>query len=293
MLFLVVEVSCVGGLGVLGLGVLSLQDVVWMMQEIWQWFGLGWFGVNLFCYWLVYCDFVCEVGWLEFLVLEFVWYGVVLFVLLYEIYFSFLQDDDMLVVVIVVCLVMISFYFGLFDVVWIVVLCQIGVVLMVSVILFFEVYVICDVGLDVIIVQGFEVGGYCGIFDLDGLDVCQLVMDLMLGFKGLGLLLIVVGGIMIGVDVVYYLWVGVVVVQMGMVFLVCLELVVGLDWCVRLWLGCMVMICVILGCLVCGFENCFVVLGMCFDVFVLLDYLVVYDVVKVLYVVVGGLDYVV
>lgn len=68
------------------------------------------------------------------------------------------------------------------------------------------------VGLDVIVVQGIEVGGYCGIFDEYKDEeigifvlVCLLVMQCWL-------LVIVVGGIMDGVGIVVVLWLGVQVV---------------------------------------------------------------------------------
>lgn len=92
-----------------------------------------------------------------------------------------------------------------------------------------------------------------------------------------------------GVGIVSVMQLGVQGVQFGMVFLLCLELVVDVGYCVVIYNsfdGCMVLIFVIFGCLVCCLVNVFCVLGEGYLVSVVLDYLLVYDIGKVLVVVV-------
>lgn len=112
-----------------------------------------------------------------------------------------------------VWLLVVSFYFGLlFDdvIVWLKV---VGIVLFLIVINFVEVQVVVVVGIDVIVVQGVEVGGYWGMFDLVVFDVeFGMLVFVCLFVSWIDLLIIVVGGIMDGVGIVFVFLFGVVVV---------------------------------------------------------------------------------
>ncbi|MTH63848.1 NAD(P)H-dependent flavin oxidoreductase [Paracoccus shanxieyensis] len=288
---LAAEVSRAGGLGALGLGASSPQDAARMMQETRQRLGSGRFGVNLFCHRPAHRDPAREAGWLEFLAPEFARHGAVPPASLHEIYPSFLQDDDMLAAVIAARPVMISFHFGLPDAARIAALRQTGAVLMASATSLSEAHAIRDAGLDAIIAQGFEAGGHRGIFDPDGPDACQPAMDLMSGFKGLGLPLIAAGGIMTGADAAHHLRAGAVAVQMGTAFLACPESAAGPDWRARLRLGRTVMTRAISGRPARGLENRLVALGMRPDAPALPDYPVAYDAAKALHAAAGGSDY--
>lgn len=167
---LVVVVSNVGVLGLLGLGVLIVVQVEVMIVVICQLMDCL-FNVNLFCYVLFWCDVWWEVDWVIILCFYFVCYGSMLLDLLSEIYQIFVGYVLMLELFFDILLVVVSFYFGFFEGEMILCLWWQGIVILVMVILLQEVLLIEQQGIDVVVVQGYEVGGYWGIFVLQVFDV--------------------------------------------------------------------------------------------------------------------------
>lgn len=254
---LVIVVVCVGGLGVLfcvmfDVDILCMQVVCFCVVVVVL------LNFNFFCYVELVFDVVCDVCWCEWFVLYYDVLG-----LLCDIQVSVVQwclfDVDVCVVVEVLCLVVVSFYFGLFVLVLVDWVKVCGVCVLGSVIMVVEVCWLDGYGCDVIIVQGWEVGGYCGLFlDVDVMIQLGLFVLLLQVVDVVDVLVIVVGGIgdVCGIYVVFVL--GVVGVQLGIVFLFSDEVCMCLVYCVvlqLLWVVQMVVINLFFGWFVCGIVN--------------------------------------
>lgn len=88
-------------------------------------------------------------------------------------------------------------------------------------------------GVDVIIVMGNEVGGYCGMFFVKMIELQVGIFVLVLQVVDVvKVLIIVVGGIGDVCGVVVVLVLGVLVVQIGMVYMLLLEVKILVIYCV-------------------------------------------------------------
>lgn len=188
----VVVVSVGGGFGQFGVVYLVLMcfgEVVVDICVCIDWF----FGINLFCFQFWLFDVVGLDDYFVWLVFWYVELGLFVFV-----WFECFEEDFevQFEVVVVVWLVVISFVMGDFGVVCVVVLKVQGFVVIGMVMQVVEGLVLQVSGVDVVVVQGFEVGGYCGGFLgwCEGVLIGILVLVLLF-VDVLDIFVIVVGGI--------------------------------------------------------------------------------------------------
>lgn len=216
-------VSNAGGLGSIAVGATNVAGARAMIAETRSRTDQP-FNVNLFVHDEPQADERREQDWLNALGPLFEAYGAKPPAKLQKIYNSFAVDDEMLAMLLEVRPKVVSFHFGVPDAVRITALRQAGCLLMASATNVTEAQAINNVGIDMVIAQGWEAGGHRGVFD-------PSAQDQQLGTLALTHLLVqqsrmpvvAAGGIMDGAGINAVLGLGAVAAQLGTAFVTCPE----------------------------------------------------------------------
>ena len=140
------------------------------------------------------------------------------------IYKSFIEDDEMLALLIETAPPVVSFHFGLPDAGRISALKGAGCVLLATATNLDEAIAATNAGIDAVVAQGWEAGGYRGVFDPDAPDGRLGTMALTrLLVQRCGLPVIAAGGIMDGQGIRAAFDLGAIAAQLGTAFVSCPE----------------------------------------------------------------------
>jgi len=216
-------VSNAGGLGSISVGAVGAAEADRMIDET---RGLTDrpFNVNVFCHRPALANPEIEEAWLGRLAPLYRSFGAEPPPVLREIYTSFATDGAMLEVIVRQRPAVVSFHFGLPPAASIDALKANRAILLGTVTSLAEAKSAADVGVDVLVAQGYEAGGHRGVFDADAPDdrlgTLALVRTLV---QQQTLPVVAAGGIMDGAGIAAALSLGSAAVQMGTAFIDCHE----------------------------------------------------------------------
>lgn len=211
-------VSSAGGLGSLGVGVVSAASAGEMITAVRERTDRS-FNVNLFCHEPAKADVAREAAWLERLRPEFNRVHAEPPTAIREIYKSFLEDEDMLSTLLATGPKVVSFHFGVPPPEWIQAMRAAGIVLLGSATSPREARLLVSAGIHAVVAQGYEAGGHRGIFDPDGEDAQLGTIALTrLLVRELPVPVIAAGGIMDGAGIAAALRLGASAAQLGTAF---------------------------------------------------------------------------
>lgn len=220
---LAAAVSNAGGLGSLGIGASSVEQVRGLIAETRALTDKP-FNLNLFCHRPAAADAPREAAWLQHLGPLFAEFGATPPATLREPYPSFVADPAMLELLLAERPAVVSFHFGLPDAAVIAALKAAGIVLMASATNLDEAEQIQRAGIDVLIAQGVEAGGHRGLFDPAQGDAAIGTLALTRLFaERIDLPLVAAGGIMDGAGIAAVLALGASAAQLGTAFILCPE----------------------------------------------------------------------
>jgi nitronate monooxygenase len=216
-------VSNAGGLGSLGVGATNAAGAREMIAAFRRRSDRS-LNVNVFCHAKARADADREARWLERLRPEFARLGATPPAALFEIYRSFVEDDEMLAVLLAEKPRVVSFHFGVPSPDRIRALREAGVVLFASATSLAEARALVEANIDVIVAQGYEAGGHRGTFDPDAHDDRLGTFALVrLLARELRRPVIAAGGIMDGAGIAAALRLGASAAQLGTAFVLCDE----------------------------------------------------------------------
>jgi nitronate monooxygenase len=220
---LVAAVSNAGGLGSLGVGVMSAIEARNMIRET-RALTAKPFNVNVFCHRPAIADDWIERQWLAWLAPQFEKYDAVPPASLSELFTSFVADAEMLDVLVEEKPAVVSFHFGLPSTEAILALKAAGIILLATATNLQEAEEIAAAGVDAIVAQGVEAGGHRGIFDPERTDdnLGTFVLTRLLASE-IELPVIAAGGIMDGAGIAAALALGAEAAQLGTAFVACPE----------------------------------------------------------------------
>ncbi|CAD5108921.1 NAD(P)H-dependent flavin oxidoreductase [Zestomonas carbonaria] len=220
---LAAAVSNAGGLGSLGIGASSVEQVRGLIAETRSLTSRP-FNLNLFCHRPAQSDAVREAAWLEHLRPFFAEFGANPPAALREPYPSFVADPAMLELLLAERPAVVSFHFGLPDAETLRALKAAGIVLLASATNLDEARQVEEAGIDGLIAQGVEAGGHRGLFDPAQGDAGIGTLALVRLFvRHTRLPVIAAGGIMDGAGIAAALVLGAGAAQLGTAFILCPE----------------------------------------------------------------------
>ncbi|MCY1289073.1 Nitronate monooxygenase [compost metagenome] len=220
---LAAAVSNAGGLGSLGIGASTVEQVRTLIAET-RALTAKPFNLNLFCHRPAQPDAAREAAWLAHLGPLFDEFGAQPPATLREPYPSFLADPAMLELLLDERPAVVSFHFGLPPAATLAALKQAGCVLMASATNLDEAAQIERAGIDLLIAQGVEAGGHRGLFDPAQGDAGIGTLALTrLCVERTSLPVIAAGGIMDGAGIAAALALGAGAAQLGTAFILCPE----------------------------------------------------------------------
>lgn len=219
---LAAAVSNAGGLGSLGLGAMTVEQAAEQIQQTRHLTDRP-FSVNLFCHPPAVADPDREAAWLAHLSGHFQQLGTSPPTSLREIYRTSLNNDALLTMLLEERPAAVSFHFGLPTAGWAEALRHAGITTMACATSWSEAQQIEHAGIDILIAQGYEAGGHCGVFDPardERMGTFALVRQLAARSP---LPVVAAGGIMDGDGIAAALRLGAAAVQMGTAFVLCPE----------------------------------------------------------------------
>lgn len=217
-------VSNMGGLGSLGLGSSSVDEVVAQIEQT-KALTSNAFQVNFFCHDQTILDVEKEKIWINFLSKEFKELKKPFPSQLNQLYNSFLHNEDYTNIILDKKPKAISFHFGLPSKAQLNALKSANIITMVSVTQISEALVAQNLGIDVLIAQGIEAGGHRGVFNEmydPGIFTHDLV-HLLTQSPLIQLPVVAAGGLMTGHDIRNILDLGASAAQLGTAFIQCKE----------------------------------------------------------------------
>lgn len=197
----VVVVSYVGVIGGFGVVLMLFECLCVVIEEICQGVNGGLFNINLFILILgeveVNLGGFVEIWWVFDVFYQFFGVGS-----LFDLVKFFDWFDEQFEVVLEQEVFVVSLYFGIVEEYYFQKFLSSGVLVIFIVMMVEEVKIFEDVGVYVIIVQGFEVGGYQGMFECEFMIWFSMLMLFFVVIDVVDVLVIVVGGIIDGCGIV-------------------------------------------------------------------------------------------
>lgn len=220
---LAAAVSNAGGLGSIGVGATDAVGARSLIDDVRARTARA-FNVNLFVHAAPIPDPTREAAWLEWLAPVFAEFHATPPTALRTIYRSFADDSEMQALILDVAPPVVSFHFGLPDAAILSGLRDRGCVTMATATNLDEARAIEAAGIDIVVAQGIEAGGYRGMFDPAAPDPALGTMVLTrLLVRELRVPVVAAGGIMDGAGIAAALDLGVVAAQLGTAFIACPE----------------------------------------------------------------------
>lgn len=219
---LVAAVSEAGGLGSLGLGAATLEQMAQQIRETRQLTARP-FNVNVFCHRKAALDSLREAAWLSYLESDFRKFSAQPPESLHEIYSTAIGNDAMLAMLLELKPAVVSFHFGLPDPHWIQALRTAGITTMACATDLNEAEQIERAGVDVLVAQGAEAGGHRGSFDPSKDQLIGTFPLVRMLARRSHIPVVAAGGIMDGEGLSAALRMGASAVQMGTAFILCPE----------------------------------------------------------------------
>jgi nitronate monooxygenase len=216
-------VANAGALGSIGVGATNAAGARTMIAEIRERSNRP-FNVNVFCHQPAKPAPVVEAAWIDRLRPEFDRLGAAPPAALFEIYKSFVEDDDMLAALLADRPKVVSFHFGAPSPDRVQALRDAGIVLLGSATSVDEARMLATAGVHAVVAQGYEAGGHRGVFNPDASDDRLGTMALIrLLVREIDVPVIAAGGIMDGAGISAALRLGAGAAQLGTAFIACPE----------------------------------------------------------------------
>lgn len=219
---LVAAVSEAGGLGSLGLGAATLEQMAQQIRDTRQLTAKP-FNVNLFCHQRAVGDTTREAAWLSYLAADFRKFEAEPPTSLREIYSTAVGNDAMLAMLLELKPAVVSFHFGVPDPGWTEALRAAGITTMACATDLDEAEQIERAGIDILVAQGAEAGGHRGTFDPAKDKLIGTYALVRMLARRSRLPVVAAGGIMDGQGLSAALRMGASAVQMGTAFILCPE----------------------------------------------------------------------
>lgn len=228
---LAAKISNSGGLGSLGLGSSSIDQVrkqIWETQKLTK----KPFQVNFFCHQDFGLDIDLEKKWIIFFEKEFLNLNAKVPKTLNKLYESFSSNDDYLNVLLELKPKIVSFHFGLPTKKQIQALKNVGIITFASVTQLNEAKIAQGIGIDVLVAQGVEAGGHRGVFNpnVEPAILTKDLVQLLHNSAEINLPIVAAGGIMSGTDILDVLDLGASAAQLGTAFIQCSESAASLNY---------------------------------------------------------------
>lgn len=220
---LAAAVSDAGALGSLGLGSSTVEQAEALINQTRR-LTTRPFNVNVFCHAPAIRDPQREAQWLARLCPEFARFGSLPPETLAEIYLSFQQQPRMAELLLDLTPAVVSFHFGVPERAVVDRLREKGIVTLASATSVAEAQLAVELGIDMVVAQGYEAGGHRGIFDPQAPDGQMSTFTLVQTLKRrIDIPLIAAGGVMDGAGVNSVMNLGADGVKLGTAFLLCPE----------------------------------------------------------------------
>ena len=220
---LAAAVSDAGALGSLGLGASTVEQAEALINQTRR-LTTRPFNVNVFCHAPAIRDPQREAQWLARLCPEFARFGSLPPETLAEIYLSFQQQPRMAELLLDLTPAVVSFHFGVPERAVVDRLREKGIVTLASATSVAEAQLAVELGIDMVVAQGYEAGGHRGIFDPQAPDGQMSTFTLVQALKRrIDIPLIAAGGVMDGAGVNSVMNLGADGAQLGTAFLLCPE----------------------------------------------------------------------